>query len=325
MPRPADEWRGGRGVPRFPFLPARARGERIWVLGGGGGRGAAQVGALLAFFEYGLEPPDRLIGVSIGALNGTVLGAFPTLAGAEMLRELWLSRQARDVFRTHPLNMVWSRIVGAAMTALPASNVTRVIERALQLCGIDDFRDLQVPLEVLATDINAGRPHVFSSGPLLPALQASTAIPGIFPAVELDGQSYLDGGIVDNMPISLAVERGSREILGIGLMAGGELDRQQMSWPELMGRTLQLSLHHRMLSDFERLRERARVILLCPVLGPGEGLDMRRDHLEATIERVREATLRLLREQGRRLFARSGIHYVQSDAGSPEAPSPALE
>jgi hypothetical protein len=94
-------------------------------------------------------------------------------------------------------------------------------------------------------------------------------------------------------------------------MAGGELDHQPMGWAELMGRTLQLSLHHRMLSDFERLRDRAKVVLLCPVLGPGEGLDMRRDHLEATIEGVREATLRLLREQGRRLFARSAIHYVQ--------------
>jgi NTE family protein len=279
------------------------------VLGGGGGRGAAQVGVLLAFFEYGLEPPDRLIGVSVGALNGAVVGAFPSLAGVEMLRELWLSRQARDVFRTHPLNVVWTRLLGT-VAALPASNVTRLIERALQLCGIQEFGDLKLPLEVLATDINAGLPHVFTSGPLLPALQASTAIPGVFPAVRIEGHGYLDGGIVDNMPITLAVERGSREVLGIGLMAGGELDHQTMGWAELMGRTLQLSLHHRMLSDFERMRNRAKVVLLCPVLGPGAGLDLRRDHVEAVIEGVRQATLRLLREQGRRLFARSAIHYI---------------
>jgi NTE family protein len=280
------------------------------VLGGGGGRGAAQVGVLLAFFEYGLEPPDGLIGVSVGALNGTVVGAFPSLAGVEMLRELWLSRQARDVFRTHPLTVVWSRLLGGTVAALPASNVTRVIERTLQLCGIQDFGDLKLPLEVLATDFNAGRPHVFRSGPLLPALQASTAIPGVFPTVRIEGHGYLDGGIVDNMPISLAVEQGSREVLGIGLMAGGELAQQSMGWAELMGRTLQLSLHHRMLSDFERLRNRAKVVLLCPVLGPGAGLDMRREYLEAVIDGVRQATLRLLREQGRRLFARSAIHYI---------------
>jgi NTE family protein len=298
-------------MPPFPFLRPRQQPDgRTWVLGGGGGRGAAQVGVLLAFFEYGLEPPERLVGVSVGALNGTVVGAFPSLAGMEMLRELWLSKQARDVFRTHPLNIVWSRIMGATGATLPATNVARVIERALQLCGIDDFHDLKLPLEVLATDINAGLPHVFASGPLLPALQASTAIPGVFPTVRIAGHGYLDGGIVDNMPISLAVEQGGREVLGIGLMAGGELDRQTMGWTELMGRTLQLSLHHRMLSDFERLRDRAKVVLLCPVLGPGEGLDMRRDHVEAMIDGVRQATLRLLREQGRRLFARSAIHYI---------------
>ena len=302
MPRPVDRLRR-----------PRRRGGRTWVLGGGGGRGAAQVGALLALFEYGVEPPDRVIGVSVGALNGVVVAAYPSLAGAEMLREIWLSKQARDVFRTHPLNIVWSRIVGGTVAALPASNVTRLIERALQLCGVADFEDLKLPLDVVATDINAGRPHVFTCGPLLPALLASTAIPGVFPAVKIEDHGYLDGGIVDNMPISLAVEKGAREVMGIGLVAGGELDHQPMGWAELVARTLQLSLHHRMLSDYERLRDRAKVVLLCPVLEPSEGMDMRRDHVEAIIDGVREATLRLLREQGRRLFARSSIHYVDID------------
>src|SRR5439155_24319518 len=180
---------GARSLPflRFAGLKPPRPAARTWVLGGGGGRGAAQVGVLLAFFEYGLEPPERLIGVSVGALNGTVVGALPSLAGMEMLRELWLSRQARDVFRTHPLNVVWSRLMGGTVAALPATNVTRVIERTLQLCGISDFGDLKLPLEVLATDINAGLPHVFTSASLLPALQATTAIPGVFPTVRIDG------------------------------------------------------------------------------------------------------------------------------------------
>jgi predicted acylesterase/phospholipase RssA len=135
----------------------------------------------------------------------------------------------------------------------------------------------------------------------------------VFPAVEIEEHGYLDGGIVDNMPISLAVERGAREVVGIGLVAGGELDHQPLGWAELVGRTLQLSLHHRMLSDYERLRDRAKLVLLCPVLDPSEGMDMRRDHVEAIIDGVRQATLRLLREQGRRLFARSAIHYIGID------------
>src|SRR2546430_1128527 len=280
--------------------------RRTWVLGGGGARGAAQVGVLLALFESGLEPPERLVGVSVGALNGATLAAYPSAAGAAMLRELWYSRLAQDVFRVHPLGIVLNRLRGDGLAAMPGSNVTRLIERAIQLIGIDTFERLRVPLAVLATDIGAGRAHVFREGPLLPALRASTAIPGVFPTVQIDGTGYLDGGIVDNLPLDVALAEGGREVLGIELMAGGELQRPPTTWTELMGRTLQLSLHQRMLADFERLRRRGRVItVLCPVLEPGDGLDMAPRHVESLIERARRATARFLQARGRRLFRES--------------------
>ena len=103
-------------------------------------------------------------------------------------------------------------------------------------------------------------------------------------------------------------------ILGVALMAGGELEQRPASWAELMARTLQLSLHQRMLSDFERVRRRARVVVLCPVLGPGDGLDMDIRHVEQMIERSRRATLALLREKGRRLFRESAVHYLSLTA-----------
>ncbi len=234
-----------------------------------------------------------------------------------MLRELWFSRLARDVFRVHPLGIVLNRLRRNGPAAMPATNVTRLLERAIQLIGIDSFERMRVPLEVVATDIGAGRARVFRQGQLLPALQASTAIPGVFPAVHIEGTGYLDGGIVDNMPITMAVEEGSREILGIELMAGGELERPPASWAELMGRTLQLSLHQRMLSDFEQVRRRARVAILCPVLGPGEGADMALHNVQRLMERTRLATLRLLRERGRRLFRESGVHYLDLGAAEP--------
>jgi NTE family protein len=277
------------------------------------------VGALLALFEAGLEPPARLVGASVGALNGATIAAYPSIAGAGMLRQIWLSPQARNVFRARPLGVVFSRLRTGSLTALPAANVKRVIERAVQLMGVDTFEGLQIPLQVVATDIGAGRPQVFSKGLLAPALQASTAIPGVFPAVEIDGTGYLDGGIVDNMPITLAVEQRGREILGIELMAGGELQRHPRSWSDLMARTLQLTLHHRMLADFERLRNRARVVLLCPVLPPSAGADMRREPVEALIEATRAATRRLLMVHGRRLFKQSAIHYLNLDLAHTEA------
>jgi len=287
--------------------------RRTLVLGGGGARGAAQVGALLALFEAGMEPPSRIVGASVGALNGATVAAYPSLSGAGMLRGLWLSPQARGVFRAHPLTVVLSRLRSGSLIALPAANVRRVIDRAIQLIGVDTFEGLRVPLEVVATDIGAGRPHVFSRGPLAPALQASTAIPGVFPAVDIGGTRYLDGGIVDNMPISMAVEQGAREVLGIELMAGGELERHPRNWTNLMARTLQLTLHHRVLADFERLRDRARVVLLCPVLPPEVGSDMRPQPVETLIEATRAATRQLLASHGRRLFRQSAIHYLPLD------------
>lgn len=236
-----------------------------------------------------------------------------------MLHQLWLSPAARDVFRTHPLGVVLSRLRAGSLTALPPRNVLRIIERAIQLVGVDSFEGLQVPLEVVATDIGAGRPRVFSRGPLAPALQASTAIPGIFPLVEIDGTGYLDGGIVDNMPISLAVGQGSREILGVELMAGGEMKRRPRSWMELMARTLQLTLHHRMLADFDRLRNRARVVLLCPVLPPDAGVDMGKEPVEEMIESARAATRALLDRLSHRLFRQSAIHYFELEQGSSPA------
>jgi NTE family protein len=280
------------------------------VLGGGGARGAAQVGALIALFEAGIEPPERLIGVSVGALNGATLAAFPSLAGARMLRESWLSPLARDVFRADPLDIVLHRLRGGPVSALPATNVTRLIERGTQLTGIDTFEGLRVPLDVLATDVGAGELRVFRGGPLLPALLASVAIPGVFPAVEIEGAGYLDGGVIDNLPISHAVEAGCREILAIGLMASHPLERPPRSWVELISRTMQLSLHQRMLSDYERLKDWARIVLICPVLAPGDGVDMHRDRVERIIEAARAGVRRLLETGGRRLLTRSGLHYV---------------
>ncbi len=282
------------------------------MLGGGGARGAAQVGVLLALFEAGIEPPSALVGVSVGALNGACIAAYPSLGGASMLRQTWLSKLARDVFSAHPLGILLARLRGGSrLAALPDRNVRRLIERQLEMVGMTQFEQLTVPLAVIATDIGAGKPAIFQSGPMAPALQASTAIPGVFPPVLVDGVEYLDGGIVDNTPLDFAVQSGAKDVLAVSLMAGGEYQRGDHSWGSLIARTLQLSLHHRMLSDYERLRGRSRVVVLCPVLAPAVGWDMRPTFVEAIIESTRAATTRLLAERGSRLFKRSGVHYLE--------------
>jgi NTE family protein len=173
----------------------------------------------------------------------------------------------------------------------------------------------------VATDLGAGRPHVFRSGPLAPALQASAAVPGVFPPVLVNGREYLDGGIVDNTPLDVALDGGARQVLAISLMAGGEYESKHHSWGSLIARTLQLALHHQMLSDYERLKGRGTLVVLCPVLGATEGWDMRPARVEAMIEGARAATARLLRDRGARLFKSSGIHYLDLPPAAPAAAS----
>jgi NTE family protein len=281
------------------------------VLGGGGARGAAQVGVLQGLFEVGIEAPVAVVGTSVGALNGSAIAAYPSLAGAMMLREVWTSRPAIEVFHAHPLGVILSGLRRDQLSAFPQQNVRRLIDRAQALTGVTTFEQLRLPLAVVATDLNAGKPAVFRSGDLTPALLASTAIPGLFPSVLIGDREYLDGGVVDNTPIQTAINDGSKEVLVISLMGGGELEVVPNSLPELMARTLQLSLHHQMLSDYERLRDRARLVVLCPVTAPTATWEMKKSHLERVMESSRAATARLLTQRGSKLFRHSGIHYME--------------
>lgn len=288
------------------FRPPR----RTWVLGGGGARGAAQVGVLQALFEAGVDGPAAIVGTSVGALNGSAIAAFPSLAGTMMLREVWMSRQAAAVFQAHPLGVILSGLRRDLVSALPQTNVRRLIERAQTLTGVTTFEQLRVPLAVVATDMNAGRPAVFRAGELAPALLASTAIPGVFPSVRINDREHMDGGVVENTPLITAVDDGSRDIVAVSLMAGGEFEAAPRSFPELIARTLQLSLHHQMLSDYERLRNRARIVVLCPITAPTATWVMKREHIDGVIESARSATATLLRQRGSKLFRHSAIHYI---------------
>jgi predicted acylesterase/phospholipase RssA len=129
--------------------------------------------------------------------------------------------------------------------------------------------------------------------------------------VRIGEREHLDGGVVDNTPLNVAVDAGAKEILAISLMGGGEYDHVPTSLPELIARTLQLSLHHQMLGYYERLRDRARIVVLCPVTVPTATWEMKREHLEAVMEGSRVATAKLLKVRGSKLFRHSGIHYLQ--------------
>ena len=205
-----------------PRLP-RWRNYTAFVLSGGGARGALQVGALRALLERG-ERPDLIIGTSVGAWNGAWLAMGPTQERMEMMAKVWAS--------VHPMRVLLGRdrippattqqaITGILVLAA-ARNVTRGNPSLYSDIGLRQmlarfyagvtFEGLEVPLHIIATNLKDGTRAVFSSGPIGPALLASSAIPGIFPPVRIDDATYVDGGAIENTGLNLAITLGARRL-----------------------------------------------------------------------------------------------------------------
>ncbi len=179
-----------------------------FVLGGGGSLGATQVGMLQALGER-RAAPDLVVGTSVGSLNGAVLAADP-VGAANRLSHVWARTTRERVFPGGLLAQ--TRLLHRAKTHLfPNSGLAATITDFVG--ESTTFHDLAVPFAAVATDIGTARPVVVRDGPLLPALLASAAIPGVFPAVDVAGRPCYDGGLVANIPMRQAVEAGARSLV----------------------------------------------------------------------------------------------------------------
>jgi NTE family protein len=179
-----------------------------YVLGGGGSLGAVQIGMLQALGEHHIAP-DLVTGTSVGSLNGAVIAQDPGGA-VDRLGETW-AKMTRD--RVFPGGLLaQARTLQHTRTHLfTATGLAAVIA---DFIGAEiTFADLALPFAAMATDIATARPHVLSDGPVLPALLASAAIPGIFPPVQLGSQLLYDGGLVANVPMRQALAMGARSLV----------------------------------------------------------------------------------------------------------------
>jgi NTE family protein len=179
-----------------------------FVLSGGASLGAIQVGMLEALYERGIVP-DLIVGTSAGALNAAFIASRPqTVQTANELGAIWRKLRRGEVFPINPLTGLLG-FAGARSNLVPAFGLRRLIDRDLLVERIEDTR---VPLHVIATDVLLGEDVRLSDGPLLDAVMASAAIPGVLPPVEWDGRTLIDGGVVNNAPLSHALELGAKTI-----------------------------------------------------------------------------------------------------------------
>jgi NTE family protein len=177
-----------------------------FVLGGGGLLGAHEVGMLRALSQAGIGP-DLVIGTSVGALNGAFIAADPDGA-AVRLTELWNGEVMREAFR----ETLWGRAIRFARSGTHLHAIEPIEQTLVRTLPATDFSGLKLPLHCVAASIERASAVWFSSGPLVPAVLASCAVPGLLPPVEIDGEHYFDGGLVDSIPVGRAVALGATTV-----------------------------------------------------------------------------------------------------------------
>ena len=263
-----------------------------FVLGGGGVRGAVQVGMLRALFEAGVRP-DTVVGTSIGAINGAAVAAEPTAAVVERLVQAWASPAAAAVYGDS-----WARQLRRLARSRTHLNDPGPLREVIEdLLGADStFEDLAVPLAVAAASIERTAERWFDSGPLVPAVLASSSVPGILPPTRIGDEHFVDGGIVNSIPLGEAVERGATTVyvLQVGRIEAPVVAPERPS--QVAKVSFEIARRHRFAREIERVPSGVTVHVL-PSGGPAPGdeklgaykrMDVARSRIDAAYAATRD-------------------------------------
>src|SRR3954451_18272939 len=280
-------------------MPSDAAADVAFVLGGGGQLGAHEVGMLRALLERGIVP-GLVVGTSVGAINGAAVAAKPSLAAVERLTQTWSAIERDDVFA--------GSILGRLGTL--ARTRTHLYDNGSLRAQLSEslparIEDLAVPFQCVAASIEQAAEHWFSQGPPVAAVLASSAVPGILPPVEVDGEHFVDGGVVNSIPVGRAVALGARTIFVLHV---GRLDRplEPPRWPWEVGLVaFEIARRHRFVRDLAGMPDDVAVhVLPTGDPDPARFSDVSQLRYRDTtrtrgrIRRAREATAAYLDERG---------------------------
>ncbi|RZU50010.1 NTE family protein [Krasilnikovia cinnamomea] len=237
-----------------------------FVLGGGGVLGAVEVGMLRALFRAGYTP-DVVVGTSIGAVNGALVAADPSEAVTDRLVQLWSSPEAADVYGDSIARQL--RRFAARTHLHSPMPLRRLLES--ELGEQVTFADLKVPFRCCAASIERAAEHWFDSGPLVDAVLASSSVPGLLPPMQIEGEHFVDGGIVNSIPIGEAVRIGAKLIF---VLQVGRIERPlsvpRRPW-EVAQVAFEIARRHRFAREMAALPGDVRVHVL--PTGGGESRD----------------------------------------------------
>jgi len=266
-----------------------------FVLGGGGVLGATQVGMVRALLERNIVP-DLIVGTSVGALNGALLATEPSLATVSRLTDLWSSLSRSGVFADSVLSQL-ARLA-AQRTHLHSTDPLRGM--LAEQFGELRIEQLPVPFQCVAASIERSVAQWFADGPLIDAVVASCAVPGLFPPARIGDEHFYDGGLVHSIPVGRAALLGADQIyvLHVGRI---EHRLRPPRWPWEVGLVaFEIARRNRFVEEVGSLPEHIRVRVLPSGEPDSRTLNVRyRDasRVRSRIERAYEASARFLADQ----------------------------
>jgi len=271
------------------------------VLGGGGALGAHEVGMLRALADAEIVP-DLILGTSVGAINGALFASDPTAAGARRLAELWREVNRTDVFGGSLLR----RVGTLARTRTHTQSFRPLRDMLADKLVAPLIEDLPVAFQCVAASVERAAEHWFTDGPLAEAVLASCAVPGILPPVRIGAEHFIDGGIVNSIPVSRAIKLGASivYVLQVGRL---EQPLRPAQWPWEVGLVaFEIARRHRFQSDLASIPEGVTVHVLptggsaAPAFNdlPGQLRNLRVEGgLQQRIETSRKASRHYLEQQ----------------------------
>jgi NTE family protein len=283
-------------------MRSERRSELAVVLGGGGILGGHEVGMLRALAERSIRP-DVVLGTSVGAINGAFFAADPTTAGVEHLSELWREPTLAEVSAGDLLR----RVTTLARSGTHVQSFEQARDRLSRALPVQRVEELTVPFQCVAASIERAAEHWFDSGPLADVVLASCAVPGILPPVKIGDEHFIDGGIVNSIPVARAVALGATDIY---VLQVGRLEKplQPPRWPWEVGLVaFEVARRHRFAHDLSSLPDEVHLHVLptggsaAPAYNDIAGqLRIRRTarSVQRQIDASYEASLKYLRDGG---------------------------
>jgi NTE family protein len=211
-----------------------------------------------ALEEAGIKP-DLILGASIGAFNGAVIADHPGAEGVERLIGFWEEVTGAGLFRTRFFDRAL-RVATLKPALHETSELRKLVEHAIH--PDTQIEDLHVPFQCVAASIEAVTDHWFDSGPLVDAVLASSAVPALFPPMEIDGEHFYDGGLVDSIPLGRAIRLGADAIyvLQVGRMESPLRPPQRLYEAALI--SFEIARRHRFATAMRDLPDDVEVHLL---------------------------------------------------------------